>query len=488
MPRTRGSSSSRPRSPHVTESSVPSQGAQTVNVTDADEPGPDRRSGVPDALLSGSDSDSLDKPEPSGPRTISVRLLNEGTVLDEDIFDRKDVLLLRAGHKITANFLRQLSRRGTAEVVRGSLSGPEPTAETGPAKSPESAESPEPGDGEQTEAAGAAPPIEPSVAISHSDAGTPDGSAGIAARLDLLKLKTELQESQRGYQVLIDCCSTLVADLIRRQPVQLDPIAALLSGYVDMFGRDRSLGVLRMQNDSSPQSYLFQHGVNVAILTMNVALHMGFREDQVIDAGLGAMLHDTGMLKVPWALWQSSRKLTQEELFEIKRHPTYVADVLERVSSVPPTTLLVAYQMHERHDGSGYPNRRRSSFIHPLARIAAVADSYLAGCSRRSHRGAKSPYNSMVDVILDETKRGRFDPTVSRAFLDHLSLFPIGSDVTLSNDQQTTVLRANPGKHTQPVVVPYTDAGEISGTEVNLATDDSIHVVSALGWSDWGEA
>jgi len=317
MPSRSGSSSERPRRPRATEP-VGSQTAKTVNVADADAPGPDNGFGAPDTVPSEDNSDSLDKPEPSRQKTIAVRSLSQGTVLDEDVFDGNGVLLLRSGHKITAHFLTQLERRGTVNVVSGSRrSGAEQTPE--PAKSQD--------DGEPTEAAITAPKIEHTVATSNFDAEMPKAPAGFSGRLGLLKLKTELQEEQQGYRVLIDRCTTFIADLVNEETVELDPIAALLSRYVDMFGKDRSLGVLRIRNDACPESYLLQHGVNVAILTMNIALHMGFREDRVIEAGLGAMLHDTGMLKVPEALWKSPRKLTESELFEIRRHPRCRGDI-----------------------------------------------------------------------------------------------------------------------------------------------------------------
>ena len=89
----------------------------------------------------------------------------------------------------------------------------------------------------------------------------------------------------------------------------------------------------------------------------------------------------------------------------------------------------------------------------------------------------------MVKATLVETKRGCFDPDFVRALLNCTSLFPIGSNVKLSDDRITTVMRSNPGQHTKPVVVPNFWSGVDSDQEIDLAKTDSIKVVIAIGAS-----
>jgi len=64
---------------------------------------------------------------------------------------------------------------------------------------------------------------------------------------------------------------------------------------------------------SDSDEYLCQHGVNVAVISMTVALHMGFKEDQVQEVTIGAMFHDLGMLPVPRSIRMGPRSLTQIE-------------------------------------------------------------------------------------------------------------------------------------------------------------------------------
>ena len=158
-------------------------------------------------------------------------------------------------------------------------------------------------------------------------------------------------------------------------------------------------------------------------------------------------------------------------------------DCLEKVRGLSDLSLIVAYQIHERGDGSGYPRQRHRTTIHPLARLAAIADTYAAITAHRPHRTARGPYEAM-EILLRETSRDRFDRQVMRSFLDCISLFPIGSQVRLSDGQFAKVLRANPGLHTKPAVVPLQGDGTESGTELDLSCQHDVVVIQALGDGD----
>ena len=94
---------------------------------------------------------------------------------------------------------------------------------------------------------------------------------------------------------------------------------------------------------------------------------------------------------------------------KLREHPIHSVNMLEKMKAVSPLTLMVAYQMRERCDGSGYLRGRYEMFIHPLAKIAGIADSYVAGCSWQPHRAARLPYRSMLEVIAAKVREGLFD-------------------------------------------------------------------------------
>lgn len=64
----------------------------------------------------------------------------------------------------------------------------------------------------------------------------------------------------------------------------------------------------------------------------------------------------------------------------------------------------VAYQHHERWDGSGYPRGLRGENILAYARITAVCDVFDAMTSDRPYKGEASPGSPLVH----RAKLGRF--------------------------------------------------------------------------------
>ena len=319
------------------------------------------------------------------------------------------------------------------------------------------------------------------------DAEMPTPRITPAVRLDLSHLREELEKGRRTYRGSVDCYSRLAKDAIEGNVPDSDVAHGVIGKFFDMIGKDDSLGPLAVDIQTDADERIFHHSVNVAILTMTTARYMGFNEEQVFAAGLGAMFHDAGMLRVPLEVRMAPRELTPNEQLMMREHPIHSVNMLEKIKGVTPITLLVAYQVHERCDGSGYPRGRHEMFIHPLGKIAGIADSYVAGCSWRPYREARSPYESVVEIILSKVREGLFDATAARAFLDCVSLFPVGSYVQLSNNVNAKVLRSNRGQHTCPVVVPLTDDGAETGQELDLSKMDNLRVVAALDGPDDSE-
>ena len=72
--------------------------------------------------------------------------------------------------------------------------------------------------------------------------------------------------------------------------------------------------------------------------------------------------------------------------------------------------------MDERCDGSGYPRGRKGKQIHPLAKIAAVADVFVAPISPWPHRPGFLLYKAM-EHLIQGTKQGLYDTNAVRGLL-----------------------------------------------------------------------
>jgi len=213
-----------------------------------------------------------------------------------------------------------------------------------------------------------------------------------------------------------------------------------------------------------------EHSLNVSSLGMAIGMELGLDDANLRVLGIAGLLSDLGMIQVPRSVREAARSLTDVEFVEIQKHPIRTANILEHVQGMPTIVQIIAYQIHERPDGAGYPRGRTKQSIHPFAMILHVADAFTAMTSTRSYRPALMPYTAMT-TLLAEAANGGVDPNAVRGLLNLVSLFPIGSFITLSDGSVAKVLRASPGNYMNPIV------GRVQGADGGLLADDDSSLV-----------
>jgi HD-GYP domain-containing protein (c-di-GMP phosphodiesterase class II) len=254
----------------------------------------------------------------------------------------------------------------------------------------------------------------------------------------------EYDESQLQVELLVET-------LEQGRSFDLEAPASITQDSLAQMSEDMDLFV-RLGINPPEKDYRGKHSLHVAMLAASIGANMGWDDKTLVDLGVGCLLHDVGMIRVPDGLYNNDRILDADEFSEIARHPLHTFDLIaEHCPNMSLTSRMVAYQLHERCNGSGYPRNRQASMIHQAAKVAAVADVYVALVSPRRHRPALMPYYA-VEHIIYGVKNGQFDSSVVRALLKSISLFPIGSYLNLSDQRVARVIRANLEHYGRPVV------------------------------------
>lgn len=226
-------------------------------------------------------------------------------------------------------------------------------------------------------------------------------------------------------------------------------------------------------------NYPSRHSLQTAMLATSMATLMGHPQEDLTELGLGCLLHDVGMLQIPARLLSAAHPLPAADRLELQKHPIISANLIQDCRDIPQAARHIVYQMHERMNGTGYPRGRSGAQIHPLARIASVADAYLALISPRPHRPPLSPYQA-VERLLLSARQGQFDPSAIRALLHTVSLFPVGSKVRLNDGRVALVIRSNRDQFARPVIQLIDPVSPFPGDIIDLAGQASIQVASAL--------
>lgn len=144
-----------------------------------------------------------------------------------------------------------------------------------------------------------------------------------------------------------------------------------------------------------------------------------------LDAGLldslvaASSLHDIGKIAVPDVLLQKQDRLNDQEAQVLRQHTLQGHRLLSKGTSwTLHLAAEVALNHHERWDGTGYPNQRRSEWIPLSARIVAVADVFDSLLTVRPYRPAWT-MDASIGFIL-EHGGSYFDPQVVRCFSDSI--------------------------------------------------------------------
>jgi len=133
-------------------------------------------------------------------------------------------------------------------------------------------------------------------------------------------------------------------------------------------------------------------------------------------------MHDIGKIAVPQSLLHKKGRLTHEE-FEVMKTHTSKAHEFLCVSSrkIMKAADIIAYQHHEKWDGSGYPRGLKGENIHMFGRIVAIADVFDALTHNRVYKEAWSVEDAVEFII--EGSGSHFDPHLVEIFKDNLDEF-----------------------------------------------------------------
>lgn len=138
--------------------------------------------------------------------------------------------------------------------------------------------------------------------------------------------------------------------------------------------------------------YTQGHSQRVSEFSVAIAEELGLPQEQIYHIRIGGILHDVGKIGVPDAILKKPDRLTEEEMDEMRQHPTKGYDIMqqEELRWLLRDELPALLEHHERLDGRGYPNGLKGEQIHEIGRIVAVADVFDALTSDRPYRAGMS--------------------------------------------------------------------------------------------------
>jgi HD-GYP domain-containing protein (c-di-GMP phosphodiesterase class II) len=179
-----------------------------------------------------------------------------------------------------------------------------------------------------------------------------------------------------------------------------------------------SLKALTSSIDAKDQ-YTRGHSERVAFISRWIGEKLAeeglLEEKQTHKIYLAGLLHDIGKMGVDEAVLRKNGKLTEQELDQIRAHPSIGAGILGEIKQMREIVPGVLCH-HERVDGKGYPNGLADEQIPLVGKIVGLADGFDAMTSKRVYRNAMSVEETLAEI---EKRLGtQFDEKVGRVFIN----------------------------------------------------------------------
>lgn len=150
--------------------------------------------------------------------------------------------------------------------------------------------------------------------------------------------------------------------------------------------------------------YTFVHSLQVTALSLLVhAEAYMLAHDEMVDVGIGTLLHDFGKIFISQELLNKVGKLTDEEVAIIKRHPQDGYQYLKENTSLNDICLGIVRDHHERINGNGYPRGIMREDISRSAQVGGLCDVYCTLTIDRTGRTALPPFLT-IQFMRNEMK------------------------------------------------------------------------------------
>ncbi|MEX0599018.1 MAG: HD domain-containing phosphohydrolase, partial [Rhodothermales bacterium] len=158
------------------------------------------------------------------------------------------------------------------------------------------------------------------------------------------------------------------------------------------------------------------HAKRVAVLSVEIAKHLGVGGRDLTQIEIAATLHDIGKTVInPVILKKPYEQLDQAEQAVLREHPIQGEAIVRMVPNNDDAARFVRHH-HEWFDGSGYPEERVAGEIPFGARIIAVANAYDKLLNSTTSFTSTTPQKAVHQVA--QRAGSEFDPGIVEALRD----------------------------------------------------------------------
>ncbi len=243
--------------------------------------------------------------------------------------------------------------------------------------------------------------------------------------------------------------SSIMIDVRNGEKIVINELNNVVEKVVDSILRNQYalVGLAQMQKKNS---YIFEHAVSSCALMVAYANVCGYDNNEQQELGVGAILHDIGMMNIPTKILNKPGELNKSERIELRKHVEYGYNILADILGISESSLVMALQHHERWDGNGYPKRLKGKEISQIGQMVAIVDVYDAITTDKGYKKGISPSKALREMF--EKSDIDFNGELIQKFIQSVGLYPFGTIVSLKNKLFGIVIDVRPIDLLHPVL------------------------------------
>lgn len=240
------------------------------------------------------------------------------------------------------------------------------------------------------------------------------------------------------------------SDAAPSMPKPSDDDPSSLLELVDQLGHNAEIALI-LSSLRRHDSYTYDHSINVGLLSICLARHVGWRGRDLHEFGVAALIHDVGKLYTPLEVLNKPGRLTPQEWIVMKRHPRDGFDILKEGGVGSDIAPYIAIEHHTQPDGVGYPPLPYGvERMHPGSKMVKIADAYDAFTTIRPYRSQTRP-KEVLKMLRSQADK-QFDGELVEAFIEMMGDYPIGSTLKLTSGRIGLVVDVHQEAPDRPLV------------------------------------
>lgn len=302
-----------------------------------------------------------------------------------------------------------------------------------------------------------------------------------------IKVKDETSKikARKTFFKAINVVQEIITQAKSGNKINLAKTKRVVQSMVDQIIEDEStmveLTILRNFDD-----YTYVHSVNVCVLSLLLAYHLGLDKKRLSDLGLGSLLHDIGKINLPSSLINKPTTYDDMDWQQMRMHPVYGVKTILKTRGTDHSSIRAmstAYEHHITQNGGGYPELLQKRTPCLFAQIVAIADTFNAMSSGRIYQKKRMIGDEIITNMVNRAGTD-FNPLLLKVFINTIGIYPVGSVVKLNNDEIAIVSRTNPENLENPEVKVIADRDGLKPQIkiINLASEEAsdIHIRNVI--------